>query len=137
MFKTIEGDRRLAQSLRAYVLLLPGADLTGWAHTFFYEMAEALLDEVDLEVENAIIEMLKVEADWAMAGNGRFLTLSDVMPVLTRLAELKRWEALLSATREIARARASYVGSLNTLTDLLMRAPPEYDSKIRMLHIGS
>ena len=136
-FKTVEEDARLAKALRRYILMLPDVGLTGHAPNFFYEMAQALIDGPDHEVENAIIKMVSEEARWATEARGRFLALLKIVPLLKKLAEHERWATVLGASKAIAAARHTVLGGTSELSELLKRAPADFSDQAEALRLGN
>ena len=111
--------------------MLPDAQLTGHAPHFFYDSVEPLIDAgVGQEVEAAILKMIATEAAWSVAGPGRFLTLTEIAPVLRKLADKGRWDVVVSGVEAIAAARPPLVGSIAELEPLVLAVPPTHAARL-------
>jgi len=124
IFKTVEEDASHALALKRYILMLPDAQLTGHAPHFFYDTVAALIDSgVDPAVEASVVRMIRTEAAWGAAERGRLLSLHDIGPVLRTLANVGRWDAVVSGVVALAEARPPVVGSMAELEQLVVSAP--------------
>ncbi len=131
IFKTVEEDASHAQALKRYILMLPDAQLTGHAPHFFYDSVEPLIDAgADQEVEAAILKMIATEAAWSVAGPARFLTLTEIAPVLRKLADYGRWDVVVSAVEAMAAARPPLVGSIADIEPLVAAAPVKHATRL-------